>query len=203
MKIIAALLTLGMTGTVFAQESMQIGSQSGDDHMIEFNADSILNGALSLEKSKVRGKDTDNDLSLDLRINYAYRLPMLPRIQAGWGLNYKSGVESGRGDIEDYGFNIAAYFNQKTDLKNTGYLSVKWGIDWANTYGGDGGASSKDEVGTLQLALGRRVDLSDWGIKHLNYTPEVAFVNKDSTTRSALEYSQSLELRFLQFSVFF
>lgn len=202
MKILAVLSTLLLTGTVVAQTNRTFASQSGQDHMIEFDADSLLNGVLSFGKSKVRGSSTDSSLALDLRLNYAYRLPHAPRVQLGGGVSYVSGPAAGRGDMEDYGFNLAAYFNQSTDLQNSLYGSVKWGIDWANTYGGANGNSS-DEVGTLQLAAGKRFSLDQWGIKHLTYTPEVAFVNKDSSTRSALEYSQSLEFRFLQFSAFF
>lgn len=202
MKIIAALTTLLLTGSALAQGTMQMGSASGDDHMIEFNANTLLNGVLSLEKSKVRGKDSDNSFDVDITANYAYRLPMLRLLQVGGGVNYFSGTEAGRGDVEDYGFNVAAFLNSSEDLKNSFYLSAKWGVDWAHTYGGANG-NTKDEVGTIQFGLGKRADLSQWGIKNLTYTPEVAFVNKDSSTRSSLEYAQSLEFRFLQFALFF
>lgn len=178
-----------------------VASSSGSQHMFEFDADDLLNGVLSFGKSKSRGSSSSNSTNLDLRLNYAYTVPTMPRLQVGGGIAYSSGSTAGRGDFEDYGFNLAAYLNQKTDLQNSAYVSAKWGIEWAHTYGGSG--RGKDEVGTLQLAVGQRMDLSRWGIKHLVYTPELAFVNKDSSTRSALEYSQSLELRFLQFSLFF
>lgn len=178
-----------------------VASSTGSEHMFEFDGDEVLNGVLSFGKSKSRGSSSSNSTNLDLRLNYAYTLPQMPRVQVGGGVRYASGSTAGRGDYEDYGFNIAAYLNHKADLQNSAYISAKWGIDWAQSFGS--GNSGKDEVGTFQLAVGQRMDLSRWGIKHLVYTPELAFVNKDSSTRSALEYSQSLELRFLQFSVFF
>lgn len=196
MKKILALASALLVGSAYAQGS------SGQSHMFEFNADSILNGVLSFGKSKTAGSSADNDMNLDLRLNYAYTLPQYNMIQVGGGLDYASGTQAGRGDLEDYGFNLAAYFNNTSDLQNAYYASIKWGIEWAHTYGGNNGNTS-DEVGTLQLAVGKRVDLSYWGIKHLTYTPEIAFVNQDSSTRSALEYSQDLQFRFLQFSVFF
>jgi hypothetical protein len=42
-----------------------------------------------------------------------------------------------------------------------------------------------------------------FGVKHISYTPEVALQTINSTTNDSLDYSQSLEFRFLQFSVFF
>lgn len=213
MKIIVALTTALLMGSAFAQMKSSgpqgvtaqvdraMASSSGQSHMIEFNADALLDGVLSFTKSKTRGSSADNDMVLDLRLNYAYTVPTMPRLQLGGGVMYFSGTEAGRGDVEDYGFNVAAYLNHKEDLQNSAYVSLKWGIEWAHTYGGAG--SGTDEVGTLQLAVGQRMDLSRWGIKHLTYTPEIAFVNQDSSTRSALEYSQNLEFRFLQFSVFF
>ena len=195
-KIMVALTSALLVGSAYAQQG-----STGQKHMIEFNADSLLNGVLSFSKSKTKGNNADNDMNFDLRLNYAYQLPQYDLIQVGGGVNYFSGTEAGRGDAEDYGFNLAAYINNTNDLQNAYYGSVKWGIEWANTLGGVG--RGKDEVGTLQLAVGKRVDLSYFGIRHLTYTPEIAFVNQDSSTGSAIEYSQSLEFRFLQFSVFY
>lgn len=201
MKTILALTSALLVGSAYAVDMQNpLATTTGKSHMFEFNADSLLNGVLSFSKSKTHGSSADNDLNLDLRLNYAYTLPDYDKIQIGGGINYAAGTQAGRGDIEDYGFNLAAYFNSTNDLQNAAYGSIKWGIDWANTYGN---GNTSDEVGKLQLAVGKRMDLSYWGIKHLTYTPEIAFVNEDSTTGSALEYSQSLEFRFLQFSVFF
>ncbi|WPU66266.1 hypothetical protein [Peredibacter starrii] len=195
-KIMVALTASALLvgGSAYAQQG-----STGQRSMIEFNADSLLNGVLSFSKSKSKDQNADNSMDLDLRLNYAYQLPQFDKLQLGGGVNYKSGTESGRGDIEDYGFNVAAYLNNTSDLQNAYYASVKWGLEWANTLSGGG----RDEVGTIQLAVGKRVDLSYFGIRHLTYTPEIAFVNQDSTTGGALEYSQNLEFRFLQFSVFY
>lgn len=194
-KIMVALTASALLvgGSAYAQQG-----STGQRNMIEFNGDSLLNGVLSFSKSKSKGSEADNGMDFDLRLNYAYQLPAFDKLQLGGGVNYKSGTESGRGDIEDYGFNVAAYLNNTSDLQNAYYASVKWGLEWANTLG-----TARDEVGTIQFAVGKRVDLSYFGIRHLTYTPEIAFVNQDSTTGSALEYSQNLEFRFLQFSVFY
>lgn len=205
MKTILALSTATalMMGTVaYAQEgSSPMASSSGTTHMFEFNAQSILSGIFAFSKSKTKGSDADNNTTLDFEFNYAYTLPQMPRLQLGGRVNYLSGTTAGRGDVEDYGAAIGAILNSSTDLKNSAYVSLYWGLEWANTYGSGQGAH--DEVGTTSLALGKRFSMEPWGIKHFTYTPEIAFVNEDSTTESALAYSQNLEFRFLQFSAFF
>lgn len=169
--------------------------------MFEFNADSVLQGILSFEKSKTRGSSADNDTQLDLTLNYAYSLPTMPRLQLGGRMNYTKGTEAGRGDLEDYGAEVGAILNHSADLRNSFYASLYLGLGWANTYGGAN--SGTDEILTSTVAVGKRFGMEAWGINHLTYTPEIALENINSTTGSALEYSQNIQLRFLQFSVFF
>jgi len=192
MKTILALTTaLLMSSSVFAQTT----------HMFEFNADSVLQGVLSFDKSKTRGNSADNDTQLGLNLNYAYSIPTMPRLQVGGRANYEKGTAGGRGDFEDYSLQVGAIVNMWDDLRDSPYASLYVGYGWDNTYGVSEGR--KDEVMTTTLAVGKRFSLDRWGIKHLTYTPEIALQNLNSTTGSALEYSQNIQLRFLQFSVFF
>lgn len=197
MKTIFALVAAVMVGSAYAQNT-----SSGNTHMIEFNADSVLQGILSFDKSKTRGASADNDTQLDLTLNYAYSLPMMPRLQLGGRVNYEKGTEAGRGDLEDYGLEVGAIINHSADLRNALYASLYLGYGWANTYG-NAAAGRKDEVMSSTLAVGKRFGLDRWGISHLTYTPEIALENVNSTTGSALEYSQNIQFRFLQFAVFF
>jgi hypothetical protein len=195
MKTILAFATaLVISTSAYAQHG-------GTRHMFEFNADSILQGVLSFEKSKTRGNKSDNDTQLDLKLNYAYSIPTMPRLQVGGRLNYVKGTEAGRGDLEDYGAQVGAIVNMWSDLRNSPYASLYVGLDWANTYGGTAGR--KDEVLRSTLAVGKRYSLERWGISSLTYTPEVALENINSTTGSNVEYVQNIQFRFLQFSVFF
>lgn len=203
MKTILAVALASLVAIpAFAQEgSTALDSSSGSKHMFEFNADSVLQGILSFDKSKTRGKASDNDMQLDLDLNYAWALTNHPRIQIGSRVKYEKGTEAGRGDLEDYGLEVGAIWNWVQDLKNSPYASLYLGYNWANTYGQAVGR--KDEVRTATLALGKRFGMERWGINHLTYTPEIAFESSDSTTGSNLEWSQNVQLRFLQFSVFF
>lgn len=199
MKTIFALGTALMVGTsAYAQEFSSTGSR----HMFEFNADSVLQGVFSFDKSKTRGSSADNDTQLNLNLNYAYSLPMMPRLQLGGRVNYDKGTEAGRGDLEDYSLEVGGIVNMWEDLENSPYASLYIGLGWANTYGNNA-FGRKDETLTSTLAVGKRFSMNQWGIKHLTYTPEVALENVNSTTGSALEYSQNIQFRFLQFAVFF
>jgi hypothetical protein len=51
--------------------------------------------------------------------------------------------------------------------------------------------------------VGKRFPLDRWGIKHVTWTPELAFKFINSTTDESIDYSQSAQLRLLQFSVLF
>lgn len=205
MKTIFALATALFVGSAFAQQP------NNPKHMFEFNADSVLQGIFSFDKSKTRGR-SDNDTQLDLNLNYAYALPNIPQLQLGSRVNYNKGTEGGRGDFEDYGFEVGAIYNfspnmSEVDLMNSLYASLYLGLEWQNNYGGSGSTSfdpgRKDEVLSSTIAVGKRYDLSRWGVNHLVYTPEIALENLNSTTGSTLEYSQNIQFRFLQFAVFF
>jgi len=200
MKTIIALGTaLLLMGSAFAQDGM--GSGAGYKHMFEFNADSVLRGIFSFDKSKTPGNSADNDTQLDLRLNYAYALPEMPRIQLGGRVNYLKDTNTA-GDIENYGFQVGGIWNHTADLQNSMYASLYLGMLWNRVYGSAAG-NTMDEVLQSTLAVGKRFSMDRWGIKHLTYTPEIALQNQNSTNGGNLEYSQSLQFRFLQFAVFF
>src|SRR5690606_14061895 len=95
-------------GAAFAMSSTMALAQ---DHMFSFNADSILKGVLSLEKSKANCSSTIDTTQLDLELNYAYRVPTMPLLQVGGQGLYKKGSEPGRGDMEDWGLKVGAILN--------------------------------------------------------------------------------------------
>lgn len=197
-------LVLGI-GTLFAFSAFA-QSTSNPSHMFEFNVDSVLQGSLNFDKSNSRGQSADNDTQLNLDLNYAYALPMMRNIQLGSRIKYNKGTEPGRGDFEDYGAQIGAIYNfsrsgQEADLMNSVYASLYLGYEWANNYSGIG--KRKDEVFRSTIALGKRYEMARWGANHLVYSPEIAMQNINSKTGGTLEYSQSIQLRFLQFSVLF
>ena len=171
--------------------------------MFEFNADSVLGGLFSLDKSKTPGSSADNDSELDLRLNYAYQLPMMPMIQLGGRFNYLKDTNSS-GDIENWGFQVGGIYNLSTDLSNSMYASLYLGMNWNQEYGSTArGGNFDDEVLISTLAIGKRYSMERWGVNHLTYTPEIALQSRNSTTGGDFEYSQSLQFRFLQFSLFF
>lgn len=200
MKKILTVVAASLFGlSAFAQ------SASDPKHMINFQVDDLFLGTLNLDKSKTRGQDADNDTQLQLDLNYAYALPQLRNLQVGAKVNYEKGTEAGRGDIEDWGGDIGAYWNfqfhgRELDLKNSFYASLFVGYGWANTYTG---GLDDDEIFRSTAALGKRYSLERWGIDYLTYTPEIAFQTVNSKTGGQLEYSQSMQFRFLQFSVLF
>ncbi len=184
------------------EETRIPASEDGSLSMFEFNADSVLGGYFSLDQSKTRGSSVDNDIELNLNLNYAYQLSSYRRMQLGWRFDYLKDTNSS-GDIENWGLQVGAIYNNSTDLQNTMYASVYLGMGWDHSYGAASGGNSSTENMISTIALGRRYSLDRMGVKHLTYSPEIALQNRNATTGGALEYSQSLQFRFLQFSVFF
>jgi hypothetical protein len=209
MKKILALSLALLSGSAFAQDTqdknqkMETGgtdrvpaAAEGMRYMFEFNADSMLNGVLSFDKSKVNGSDSDTDTKANISLNYAYGVA--PQLQIASRINYFNGI-LGDGDLENFDFSIGAIFNTKEDLTEAGYVSLYFGAGWSQDFG----AGTRDDLRISTLAIGRRIPLTTWGLKHVTYTPEVAMKSVNSTTGEGLDYSTSLQFRFLQFSVFF
>ncbi|MFL5785060.1 MAG: hypothetical protein ACJ76H_10645 [Bacteriovoracaceae bacterium] len=200
-KTIYALVTALLLSSAYAQTSdTTSGDQAGDDNMIESNIDSLVRGSLNFDKSKTRGKEADNDTQLDLVLNYARKFSK----QWQWGtrLNYKKDTST-PGDTENYGFQVGVFYNFSENLQEALYLSLFTGLEWDHIYGR---TQFRDEVWKSTFAVGKRFGLARWKVAHLVYSPEIAFQTANSTTGSKgsnLEYSQSVQFRFLQFSLFF
>jgi hypothetical protein len=188
MKFFVVLISL-LVGTAYAD---------GSRHMIEFNADSILLAKFALNSSKTNGRDSSSDTQATLSGGYAYSLLSKPQLQLGGRVNYTKATAAN--DVENYGFEVGAIWNFTPDLLNSFYTSIYTGLQWNHTYGNQ---KTTDENRLLTLAAGKRFSLDRFGIKHLTYSPEIAFANQNSSTNSNVEYSQSLEFRVLQFSVLF
>lgn len=218
MKKILVLATALLMSSAFAESNYGssngwgMGSSTGmgtgqtdaghDTHMIESNVESLIRGAYSFDKSKSRGAAADNDSQLDLVLNYAWKFK--DRWQAGVRTNYLKGTRS-TGDTENYGFQVGGFYNFSENLMESFYLSIFTGLQWNHTYGGPSG-QVRDEVWKTTFAGGKRFTLARWNVAHLVYSPEIALVTANSTTGSKgsnLEYQQNVQLRFLQFSLFF
>lgn len=220
MKTILAVATTLLLSTAYAQTdswdtdysadqdfSSDVGTGqsaeadgAGDENMIESNIDSLVRGAFSFDKSKTRGDSADNDTQLDLVLNYARKVSK--QWQLGTRLNYIKDTNTA-GDLERYGFQVGAFYNFSENFKESMYLSLFTGLDWSKFYGN---STADDEVWKTTLAFGKRFGLARWKVAHLVYSPEIALVTANSTSGSKgsnLEYTQSLQLRFLQFSLFF
>lgn len=177
----------------------QSASGGGDTHMIESNVDSLIRGAYSFDKTKTRGSSADNDSQADLVLNYAFKFH--DNWQLGTRLNYLKQTAQA-GDIENYGFQIGAFYNFSENLMQSFYISLFTGLEWQRTYGGASG-NPRDEIWKTTLAGGKRFTLARWNIAHLVYSPEIALVTANATTGTTVEYTQNIQLRFLQFSLFF
>lgn len=171
-------------------------AMEGVRHMFEFNVDSVLAGALAFENSKVKGSDATNDSRANLSLNYAYGIA--PLLQVGGRMNYFSGM-SGANDYENFDLSVGAILNNMEDFTQSAYLSLYVGAGYAEQFG----PNTRDDLRFATLAVGKRFQLNNIGLKHVTYSPEIAVKNVSSTNNEALDYSQSLEFRFLQFSVFF
>lgn len=209
MKTILALTTLLAVSTAYAQTrkgmeenfGIKIAPQQqqaaeGQRHMVEFNAEAIPTFVYSIERTKAKGTEADNESGADFRFNYAYAIH--PNLQVGGRFNYFSGIFANN-DVERYDIQAAAWFNTKAgDLINSPYVSVSLGTGIAQTFGDNGG---RDDLWIGSLALGKRFGLEGLGIKHVSYSPEIAFVSENSTNNSNFDYRQATEFRLLQFSV--
>jgi len=183
------------------RQEMQSGrvpaAKEGVRHMFSFGLDSIESAALSFEKIKTKGTDSDVETNLDLDLNYAYGIH--PMLQVAARLNYFNGV-NGSADEENLGGQVGAILNSNTDFTNSYFVAAYIGLGISQRFGS---AASRDSFRTGQVAVGKRFSLEEWGLKHLTYSPEISFDMMNSMTGDSLDYSQSLRFKILQFSVFF
>ena len=181
-----------MEGVPLAPEGMR--------HMLEFNTESVISGLISIDKSKGQGTDADNDVRTDLSFNYAYGVAR--NLQIGVRFNYFNGVE-GNADKENYDLSVGGIFNFDEDFLNTTYTSLYLGTGSRQIFSNGGHTNQRDEVQITTLALGKRASLEKLGLKQVTWNPELAYRNENSTSNEGYDYLQSLEVRFLQFAVFF
>jgi hypothetical protein len=207
MKTILALITALSLGTAYAQlegsddgmlkiEDRQAQTEPGQRHMVEFNADSVPKLIYSFEKTKTKGTSSDNDSGSDLSLNYAYAFH--PNIQIGGRFNYFNGVFANN-DVERMDVQVAGWLNSKAgDLANSPFISLSVGTGFSQTFGSNGG---RDDLWLGSLTAGKRFSMENWGVKHVSWTPEIAFVSENSTNDSNFDFRQAMEFRILQFSV--
>lgn len=187
-KILALSLVLGAGGVM---------AQTGTQHMLEFTPQTMESAVLSFDRIKTRGADADSGTNLDFDMNYAYKVHRL--IQAGVRFNYMSGL-SGANQGESMSAQIGGIVNMMEDFTNSPYASLFLGAGFEQKFGS---AGSRDDLRLSTLAVGKRFNLERWGVKHVTYSPEIALQMIDSTNSESIDYSQSLQFRLLQFSVFF
>ena len=211
-KILAVTLALASTGSAFAGQSLMdsYGNRAqrqeaatnvpaadmGVRHMVEFNAQSLPSLVLGFKRDKTPGRDASSGTDLNLGVNYAYGIHRF--LQAGFRFNYDSGL-SGANDEENVSAQVGIIVNSNSDFTQAAYLSAYIGAGYAQDFG----AGTRDDLRLGTIALGKRIPLDRFGIKHVVYSPEVALTMVNSTTDENFDYRQALELRVLQFSAFF
>lgn len=199
MKTILAVALASLVAVpAFAQTA-----SNGTKHMIEFNSDSVLQSTLRLNKSKQAGASVNDDVEFDLSAGYARQLDSMPRLQLAGRVAYLKG-EDQKTDIENYGFQVGAIWNHRADLMDTLYASLYTGLTWNRSYGA---GNIMTEFWNTNLAVGKRMPMTRFGMSHVVWSPELALVSSNATNAGnrpgKIEYSQSIEFRLVQFSVFF
>lgn len=169
----------------------------GVRHMLEFSPETMEAAVLSFDRIKSKGSDADNGTNLNFNVNYAYGVSQ--NIQAAARFHYLSGL-AGANPTEGLNMQFGGIYNFIPDFTQSSYVSLFLGLGYQQQFGNNG---SRDDLRYMTFAFGQRFPLTMFGIKHVTYTPEIAFQTINSTTNDSLDYSQSLELRLLQFSVFF
>ena len=100
---------------------------------------------------------------------------------------------------------VGVIANSNSDFTQAAYLSAFVGMGYNQNFSKPTATTRRfrDDLRTGTLALGKRVPLDRWGIKHVVYSPEVALTFTNSTTDESFDYRQAVELRLFQFSAFF
>ena len=169
----------------------------GVRHMLEFSPEAMEAAVLSFDRIKSKGSDADSGTNLNFDVNYAYGVSQY--LQAAARFHYLSGL-SGADPSEELTIQLGAIMNLTSDFTQAAYVSLFVGAGFDQQFGNNG---SRDDLRLGTIAVGKRFPLTMFGVKHITYSPEVALQTVNSTTNDSLDYSQSLEFRFLQFSVFF
>ncbi len=165
-------------------------------HMLEFNAQTIESLVLSFDRTKSAGRDADSGAKLNFSMNYAYGIHRF--VQAGVRFQYLNGL-SGTNQTEDMNIQFGGIVNMNEDFTRAIYTSLYLGAGWAQDFG----QGTRDDLRFATIAVGKRIPLNMFGVKHITYSPEVALQMITSTNAEDLDYSQSLQFRLIQFSAFF
>lgn len=166
-------------------------------HMIEFTPETLHAAVLSFNRTKNAGQDADSGTDFNFQTNYAYGIHRY--LQVGFRFGYLSGL-SGAANTEELKLQVGGIVNFNQDFTQAVYASVWLGAGFIQDFSSPG---TRDDMRYGTLAVGKRIPLTMFGIKHVVYSPEVALQMANSTTDEKLDYSQSLQFRALQFSVFF
>jgi hypothetical protein len=200
MKKLLAIFAALMMGNAIAQDT---GGRTnvqeaapGVKHMFDFKVDSMMNAMFALDRSKVGGTSASNDSRAMLNLNYAYGIHSY--LQTGFRFNYTNGV-FGTADQEIVDVAVGAILNSQEDFSRAMYASLYVGTGYAQNFG----RGTRDGIHHATLAIGKRFRLDRFNIKHVVYSPEIAFNSTNSRDNESLDYSQSMQFRLLQFSVLF
>lgn len=187
MKLLALVVVMLLSMSAFAQK-----------HMVEFNADSVTLGTFNFSNSKDRGQDSSENKIWALSGNYAHSVT--DHIQAGTQFSYTKFHTASSGHSENLEILVGGIYNLDTDFRKSFYASVYAGWEWGHSTKPN--ASTEDFVS--KFGLGKRIPLSMFNLENVTYSPEVAFKSTNSTkSSSTTEWTQDLQIKFLQFSVFF
>lgn len=187
MKLLFAALTLVMSLSAFAQK-----------HMVQIGTDNTTIGNLSWESEKTRGSNSSESKAAYAFANYA--MTVTSNLQAGVKGEIFN-VSSDGSSSDSFGLQVGGIYNLDTDLKKSLYASLYVGWEWGNQVD-DTFEDERTEEFSSTLAVGKRFPLSFIN-ENVTYSPEIAYVSKNPTKTSGTEWTQSLEFRIIQFSIFF
>jgi hypothetical protein len=187
MKLLFAALMLVSSLSAFAQK-----------HMVQIGTDNTTIGNLSWQSEKTRGSNSEEQKAYYVFANYA--MTLTDHLQAGAKVEL-SKFTFGDSASNTLGLQVGGIYNLNTDFRKSLYASLYVGWDWGHEVDDDF-EDSRTEAFSSTLAVGQRFPLT-FISENVTYSPEIAYVTTNPTKSSDTEWTQSLEFRILQFSVFF
>jgi hypothetical protein len=169
------------------------------NHMIEFNAESILLGQYSFSDSKEQGKGKKNEQSAILNLNFARAVSS--RLQVGIQTLYSRAVLTNNISETYYALVGAIYNFSDSNFTHTFYASAYLGMEWNHLYPKTL-SKNQEEAIVGKISLGKRFPL-EFISENFTFSPEVSAKSLNTTRSSGNQWTQEYILRFLQFSVFF
>ncbi len=180
---------------IFLIVSVSAFSQSQNLHMIEMSTNNTLLGAFNYGESGGGGSAKRYDSTAFLGGNYAYKIS--PRVQLGVQGNYLYSD-----DFEAYRALVGGIYNFDDDLTNAFYTSLYAGMSWSHFYISNLTSDKHNEEAIGRLSLGKRFALSNLNLPNVTYSPEIS-ITREQSTRGDDTHTNTVSIRFLQFSVFF